>query len=83
LDYREQRALFQRIDTILSTSGLEEKFICLMLADHHIDVPSTTACKLERFAKYSVLALRSNIARNLVGLDHRDFCARLADSSLL
>lgn len=33
--------------------------------------------------KYSVLALRSNIARNHTGLDHREFCTRLADSTLL
>ena len=27
LDYREQRALFERIDLILSCSGLEQEFI--------------------------------------------------------
>ena len=38
---------------------------------------------MERFAKYCVLALRSDIARTLTGLDHRDFTIRLADSTLL
>ena len=38
---------------------------------------------MERFARISVPALRSNIARKLTGLAHRDFCARLADSPLL
>ena len=83
LDYREQRALFQHIDTILSASGLEEQFITLTLTERKIDIQSSTAARLERFAKYSVLALRSNIARNLTGLDHRDFATRLADSPLL
>jgi hypothetical protein len=83
LDYREQRALFQRIDSILSASGLEEEFITLTMAEHGIDTRAITAIRLERLAKYSVLALRTNIARNLTGLDHRDFASRLADSALL
>ena len=33
VDYREQRALFQRIDATLSTSGLEQDFINLALTD--------------------------------------------------
>jgi len=83
LDYREQRALFERIDLILSTSGMEQEFINLALADRKIDTDATSAKHLERFARCSVLALRSNIARKLTGLAHRDFCARLADSPLL
>ena len=83
LDYREQRALFQRIDSILSASGLEEEFITLTLAERGIDTRIITAKHLERFAKYSVLALRTNIARSLTGLDHRDLATRLADSPLL
>jgi hypothetical protein len=83
LDYREQRTLFQRIDAILSASGLEEEFITLTLAAREVDTRGASAARLERFAKYSVLALRTNIARNLTGLDHRDFATRLADSPLL
>lgn len=83
LDYREQRALFERIDTVLSASGLEEQFIKLTLAERKTDACRITAKRLERFAKYSVLALRTNIARTLTGLDHRDFAIRLADSPLL
>jgi hypothetical protein len=83
LDYREQRALFERIDLILSTSGLEQEFLNLALADRKIDTNATSAKRLERFARFSILALRSNIARKLTGLAHRDFCARIADSPLL
>jgi len=90
LDYREQRALFERIDTLLSLSGLEQEFIALTFAERKTTTPATTprtpaasAKRLERFAKFSVLALRCNIARNFTGLDHRDFCTRLADSPLL
>jgi hypothetical protein len=31
IDYREQRSLYQRIDSTLSASGLEEEFITLTL----------------------------------------------------
>ncbi len=55
----------------------------LILAERGIDTRIITAKHLERFAKYSVLALRTNIVRNLTGLDHRDFATRLADSPLL
>ena len=83
LEYREQRALFERIDGILSASGLKQDFIDLALTDRKIDTAATSARLLERFARFSVLALRANIARILTGLGHRDFCARLADSPLL
>jgi hypothetical protein len=82
VDYRDLRALFERIDRILSTSGLEQEFINLALEDRKIDT-AASAKRLEHLARMSVLALRSNIARKLTGLTHRDFCARLADSSLL
>ena len=35
------------------------------------------------FAQFSFVCLRSNIARKLTGLAHREFCVRLADSQLL
>ncbi len=60
VDYREQRAFFQRIDAILFTSGLEQDFINLALTDRKIDTAATRAKCLETFARYSVLALRSH-----------------------
>lgn len=83
LDYREQRFMFEHIDGILSASGLEQELINFMLTDRKIDEATTSAKRLERIYRYTVLAFRSNIARNLTGLGHREFCARLADSSLL
>lgn len=83
LDYREQRALFEHIDAILTASGLEQDFIDLALSDRKFDSSAASAKQLERFARFSVLALRSGIARKLTGLGHREFCARLADSPLL
>lgn len=83
LDYREQRALYERIDLILSTSGLEQEFINIALVEWKINTQHTSAKSLGQFARRSVLAMRANIARKLTGLDHRDFCVRLADSHLL
>jgi hypothetical protein len=51
LDYREQRALFERIDLILSASGLEQDFINLALTDREIDTAASSARRLERFAR--------------------------------
>ena len=63
VEYHEQRALFERIDRILGTSGLEREFIALVLAERQIDVGQAGARRLERFMRFSILALRSNIAR--------------------
>ena len=83
LEYREQRDLYERIDGILRTSGLEQEFINLAVPDRKFDVVTAGTKRVDRFARMSVLALRSNIARRLMGLDHREFCTRLADSALL
>jgi len=83
LEYREERALYERMDLILRVSGLEQEFINLALGDQKIDPSTTSPKQLEWFANFSVMALRANIARDLTGLAHREFCTRLADSTLL
>jgi len=83
LEYREERALYERIDLILRASGLEQEFINLALEDQRIDPATTSPKQLEWFANFSVMALRANIARDLTDLAHREFCTRLADSTLL
>ena len=82
-DYREQRALYEHIDAILTASGIEQEFIDIAFSERGIDVAGTRPARIERLAIRSVQALRCNIARKLTGLDHRGFCARLADSALL
>ena len=82
-EYREQRALFLRMDDLLSQSGLEREFLSLSIAHRKIDLNESSAAEIETLSKSCTLALRTNIARMVTGLDHRDFCIRLADSSLL
>ncbi len=48
-----------------------------------IDPSKRTAKQNARFARFSALCLRANVARMLLGLAHREFCVRLADSALL
>lgn len=83
LEYREERALYERMDHILTVSGLEQEFVSLALGDQEIDLATASPKQLERFANFSVMALRANLARDLTGLAHREFCTRLADSQLL
>jgi len=82
-EYREERALLIRLDDILATSGLEQEFITLAMEHRGFDPTEHSAKRVDTLARYSVLALRSNIARQLKGMEHREFCIRLADSPLL
>jgi len=83
LDYQNLRDIFVRVDGILSESKLDAEFLALAILDQKIELEKMSAKELERFARFTALALRSNIARSLSGLGHREFCARLADSPLL
>jgi hypothetical protein len=82
-EYRELRDQFVRIDEILIKSGLDNEFIELSMKQQGFDPAERSVKKIDRFCKTCVLALRSNIARHLLGMDHRDFCVRIADSQLL
>lgn len=82
-EYRQQRDLFRRLDEVLSAAGLEREFTELSLAYRQIDLGTYTAAQAESLHKNCSLAFRSNLARMITGLNHRDFCIRLADSSLL
>ena len=82
-EYHEQRALFVRLDDLLSQSGLEGEFFTLRMAHRKIDLSVRSAAEVQSLSRSCTLALRSNLARLITGLNHRNFCIRLADSSLL
>lgn len=82
-EYHEQRALFVRLDDSLGQSGLESEFFALSMAHRGIDPSKRSAAEVQSLSRNCTLALRSNLARLITGLNHRDFCIRLADSSLL
>lgn len=82
-EYFQQRDLFVRIDELLLKSGLEQEFIKLSMTQRGFDPNEHSVKAIDRFSGSSVTALRSNIARLILKSEHRDFCVRLADSSLL
>lgn len=82
-EYREQRALFLRLDELFGFSGIEADFFRFSMAHRKIDLNQCTALEVESLSRGCVLALRSNVARMITGMAHRDFCIRLADSPLL
>ena len=63
LKYREQRDLYQRIEGILRTSGLEQEFINLAVPDRKFDVVTAGAKRVDRFARMSVLAPMARAAQ--------------------
>ena len=71
LDYREQRALFERIDEILNQSGRDLDWVI-----HHPGISEKKAATL-------LTGFRVAIARRLTGMSLRDFVFRLSDSPLL
>jgi hypothetical protein len=83
VDYQAHRMLFERIDSILTQSKLDDLFLQLALQDQAVDLKSVTPHQAAAFSQYSFVCLRACIARKLVGLSHRDFCVRLADSQML
>jgi hypothetical protein len=82
-EYRDERQLFIRIDEILASSGLEAEFIRLSMEHRGFNPEEHGAKQLDTFNRKCVLAMRANIARHSKGMDHREFCISLADSTLL
>lgn len=82
-EYQEQRSLFIRLDELLDLSNVEHRFFELSAAHQEIDLSTFSAARLHSFKSSCSQAFRSNLARVLTGLSHREFCIRLADSTLL
>jgi len=83
LEFRQQRELFQRLDELIEQGGFEREFISLAMSLRPGNWAKASGAAKERFARYSVLALRCNIARKITGLNFRDMAIRTADSTLL
>ena len=75
LDYREQVAVYRRIDQLLARSGVETTLLNSVLKTR--SGPIT-----DKLVNRMLHALRSVILMRLSGLDFREFACRLADSTL-
>lgn len=73
----------QRIDEIIAQGGFEEAFTKLAMSQRERDWTRVSSAAQDRFARFSVLALRCNIVRKLIGVSFRELSVRAADSSLL
>jgi hypothetical protein len=71
------------MDEILAQSTLDDDFLQLALKDRNVDLKKMPPKRAARFVRYTAMALRGNIAREIVGLAHREFCTYLAESSVL
>ena len=79
LDYRVFKAQLEEIDRLL-LAGPEDDFVAEVLAQYP---PQADAAFLLRRAKNASLALRSNIARKILGLGYREMAVRIAESEVL
>ena len=75
LDFREQRALFQRIDSLLAQSGVDADLVDSVLRKRHGRIT-------DKLVNRILHAFRCVILMRLTGLDYREFSCRLADSNL-
>jgi len=75
LDYREQRALFERIDQLLNQSGVDIAWVMETMKKRGITSDTKAAWIRTGF--------RCAIARKLTGMSLRGFAFRLSDSPLL
>lgn len=86
VDYHDFRLQLTRIDKMVRSSRLEEGYISQAVKIWLADKPVCSKTKAKQQIKIQELtrrALRSNIARALLGEDYRGFSMRLADSQLL
>ena len=77
-DYRQMRDLAERIDDLLTRSGLEAGMIEKVLGSRE----AVSAANWARAWQQAQIALRCTLARHLTIKAHRVFSARLADSPL-
>lgn len=83
LEYREERELFERIDAILHTSGIENEYVSAAFSESGCDWSGATANAINRFARYASIGLRCAVARSITGLSLRGLSTRVADSTTL
>ena len=84
--YKNQEELIQRMERLLTKSGIEAVFVRLSLERYEAEVLEAGK-KVEEwqrvnFSKKSIQALRCTILRNLLGESLRGMCQRLAECPL-
>lgn len=83
MEYREERELYERIDAVLHTSGIEREYIDAAFEQSGRDWSKATRKSIDKQAHYASIGLRCAIARSLTGLSLRGLTTRAADSHTL
>lgn len=83
VDYRTFRDQLLQINQMLALSGLEDQFLQADLEHWREGQKQVSAKAQQQRQLHSRLALRCNLARQLLHEGYRKFAARLADSPLL
>ena len=83
LEFRQERDLYQRIDGLLHSTGIEQACITAAFAQSGRDWSSATPAAIGRFGRYASIGLRCAVARCLTGLSLRGLTTRAADSTTL
>ena len=83
LEYREERDLYERIDELLRTTGIEAQHVAAAFDESGRDWSQATQKSIDRFALYASIGLRCGVARSLTGLSLRGLTTRAADSTTL
>ena len=83
VEYREERDLYERIDALLHSSGIEREYVAAAFTQSGRDWSKATAAATDKFAMYASIGLRCAVARSLTGLSLRGLTTRAADSTTL
>ena len=81
--YRDERDLYERIDRLLHSTGIEGEYIAGAFAQSGRNWATATSAAIDRFGLYASIGLRSAVARSLTGLSLRGLTTRAADSTTL
>jgi hypothetical protein len=86
VDYRRFEELLKRVDEILRSSGLENLFVRMSLADYRVrsaaEGVEVKNWMLARHQRHSRQALRCEVLRKILGADFRGMSCRLAECPL-
>ena len=83
VEYRAERDLYERIDRLLHSTGIEQGCISAAFAQSGRDWSTATPAAIGRFGRYASIGLRCAVARSLTGLSLRGLTTRAADSITL
>ena len=83
VEYRDEGDLYERIDGLLHSTGIEGEYIAAAFAQSGRDWATATSAAIDRFGLYATIGLRCAVARSLTGLSLRGLTTRAADSTTL